>query len=245
MTDPFPAPSPARQDDLTAILVRTLQTHRQLGCDIAKTAAALTILPGTARYRLSRIRELTGLDPTHPAALRALRHTVGGAQGARRVGPPPPACGQAQLTFLDYRYSTDDGGGAVASDTRTCGRPAGAAAAGPPGLAGVTLEPGDHICVLYEDQRERDAVLLSYVRAGLVAGQWSCAAPDDGRAAETFAALGPDIDVEAAVASQQLVLRSATDLITSPTRFSVAEMIEFGSGPSPSRWAREHTASGG
>lgn len=57
--------------DSAAILVSTLQTHHQLGCDIARTAAALGI-HRTVRYRLDRIRRLTGLEPTDHESFQTL-----------------------------------------------------------------------------------------------------------------------------------------------------------------------------
>ena len=58
--------------DFAVILANTLQTHHQLGCDIAITAAALGIHRSTVRYRLHRIRGLTGLEPTDLESLQTL-----------------------------------------------------------------------------------------------------------------------------------------------------------------------------
>ncbi|MCW2690580.1 MAG: AraC family transcriptional regulator [Mycobacterium sp.] len=62
----------AQSDDM-AELLRTLWAYRGLGGDHTRAAAALTINRSTVRYRLYRIRELTGLDPLDPRAVDALR----------------------------------------------------------------------------------------------------------------------------------------------------------------------------
>lgn len=51
----------------------TLEAHLAHGCVISRTAEVLGIHRSTVRYRLRRIRELTGLDPEAPAALPSLR----------------------------------------------------------------------------------------------------------------------------------------------------------------------------
>jgi hypothetical protein len=68
-------------NDLTTTLVRALQTHSGLRCKIARTAAALGIHLSTARYRLYRIRELTGFDPADRRSLSALLRITDGQVG--------------------------------------------------------------------------------------------------------------------------------------------------------------------
>lgn len=63
--------------DFVATLVRTLQIHHQLGCEVASTASVLGIHTSTARYRLYRIDDLTGLDPADPRSLHALLGIAG------------------------------------------------------------------------------------------------------------------------------------------------------------------------
>jgi sugar diacid utilization regulator len=70
-------PVPAQPDDFMPLLVRTLWGYRGLGCDLARTASALGVHRSTARYRLYRIRELTGLDPEDPRSVEALRDIAG------------------------------------------------------------------------------------------------------------------------------------------------------------------------
>jgi sugar diacid utilization regulator len=68
-------PSPA--DERAALLVRALWGYRELGCDLTRSAAALGVHRSTMRYRLYRVRELTGLSPEDPRSAEAL-HAVAG-----------------------------------------------------------------------------------------------------------------------------------------------------------------------
>ncbi len=53
-------------------LVRTLETYLANDLDRRGTAAALHVHPNTLDYRLKRVAELTGLDPSSPAGLHLL-----------------------------------------------------------------------------------------------------------------------------------------------------------------------------
>lgn len=66
-------PPRGESDELMVLLLRTLWTYRGLRGDLTRTAAALAVYPSTVRYRLYRIRELTGLDPEHAGSAQALR----------------------------------------------------------------------------------------------------------------------------------------------------------------------------
>ncbi|WP_410479423.1 helix-turn-helix domain-containing protein [Pseudonocardia sp. H11422] len=61
--------------------MRTLWGYHGLGCDLARTAAALGKHRSTVRYRLYRVRELTGLEPEDPRAVEALLDVVVTAAG--------------------------------------------------------------------------------------------------------------------------------------------------------------------
>jgi sugar diacid utilization regulator len=61
---------------LTA-LVRTSWGYHGLGCDLARTAVALGNHRSTVRYRLYRVRELTGLEPEDPRSVEALLEIAG------------------------------------------------------------------------------------------------------------------------------------------------------------------------
>jgi hypothetical protein len=72
------------------------------------------------------------------------------------------------------------------------------------GIPGVVLAPGDHICGFYIGLRERDEVLLPYLRAGLQAGDKCICIVDASEPSAVLAGIGPDIDVMACVESDQL-----------------------------------------
>ncbi|MCW2653338.1 MAG: AraC family transcriptional regulator [Mycobacterium sp.] len=65
-------PTRVQSDEFMALLLRTLWAYRGLRGDLTRTAAALAVYPSTVRYRLYRIRELTGLNPKDPRTLAAL-----------------------------------------------------------------------------------------------------------------------------------------------------------------------------
>jgi DNA-binding PucR family transcriptional regulator len=58
--------------DFLAVLAGTLHVHLAHGRVIDRTAEALGIHRSTVRYRLYRIRELTGVRPEAPGALSSL-----------------------------------------------------------------------------------------------------------------------------------------------------------------------------
>ena len=70
-------PAPVQPDELLAVLMRTLWGYHGLGCDLARTAAALGKHRSTVRYRLYRVRELTGLEPEDPRSVEALLEIAG------------------------------------------------------------------------------------------------------------------------------------------------------------------------
>jgi DNA-binding PucR family transcriptional regulator len=70
-------------EEVSTILVHTLQAYRSVEGDFAAAAAALHIHRSTLRYRLYRIRQLTGLGPDDPESLTVLRRVISGDQGRR------------------------------------------------------------------------------------------------------------------------------------------------------------------
>jgi sugar diacid utilization regulator len=65
----------------------TLEVYLDHDLDRRKTAAALHVHPNTLDYRLRRIVDLTGLDPSTTRGLQLL----GAALAARRLTAPPPS----------------------------------------------------------------------------------------------------------------------------------------------------------
>lgn len=57
-------------------LIETLEYYLLEGSSFERTAEAMVIHPNTARYRLRKVTELTGWDPTDPLDAYALRYAV-------------------------------------------------------------------------------------------------------------------------------------------------------------------------
>ena len=94
------------------------------------------------------------------------------------------------------------------------------------GVAGVRLDPGDHVCAFYFGTDERDKVLIPFLQAGLQGGEKCIAVVDHPDPAEMVRAWG--IDAEASVASKQLELEEiGRDLSPRPASFSAGEMIAY------------------
>jgi hypothetical protein len=98
------------------------------------------------------------------------------------------------------------------------------------GVPGVAVAPGDHLCAFYLGDRERDELLLPYLRAGLHEGD-KCLGIVDSNDPSTLAnELGGGIDVDACVASKQLELWKSTDSYLRDGKFTIERMIEFWEG---------------
>jgi hypothetical protein len=97
----------------------------------------------------------------------------------------------------------------------------------PLGVAGVQVKPGDHICAFYVGLEERDQVLLPYLREGLLAGDKVICVVDASEPSEVLASMGPDIDVDGCIASQQFELRPSSEAYLPEGSFSTGDMLEF------------------
>jgi hypothetical protein len=97
----------------------------------------------------------------------------------------------------------------------------------PFGIAGVNVRPGDHICAFYVGAEERDQVLLPYLREGLQAGDKVICVVDASEPAEVLASIGPDIDVDGCIASQQFEFRPSREAYLPGGSFSTGDMVEF------------------
>ena len=69
--------APVQLDELLTALMRTSWVYHGMGCDLARTAAALGKHRSTVRYHLYRIGELTGLEPEDPRSVAALLKIAG------------------------------------------------------------------------------------------------------------------------------------------------------------------------
>ena len=93
------------------------------------------------------------------------------------------------------------------------------------GIAGLEAEPGDHICALFSGERERDQILVPFLRAGLASGD-KCICVIDGTApVEIIAALGPAGEAAASAACKQLEVIRSCDMYLRSGRFLADEVI--------------------
>jgi hypothetical protein len=93
------------------------------------------------------------------------------------------------------------------------------------GIAGLEAEPGDHLCGLYAGDRERDELILPFLRAGLRAGDKCICVVDGTEPAELVATLGPETTASGQVIRQQLDVMRSSDIYLRASVFSAAEVI--------------------
>jgi hypothetical protein len=94
----------------------------------------------------------------------------------------------------------------------------------------MTASAGDHICGLYTGLRERDEILLPYLRRGLLAGDKCICVVDATEPSVVLGGIGADINARACADSHQLDIVRASDTYLRSGRFSVPEMIGFWKG---------------
>jgi MEDS: MEthanogen/methylotroph, DcmR Sensory domain len=97
----------------------------------------------------------------------------------------------------------------------------------PFGLPGVTVQPGDHVCGLYFGVRERDEVLLPFLRAGLDAGDKCICVVDSTSPAHVLAHLGAKPDIDYYVECEQLQVDRAEDSYLRGDRFATSDMLDY------------------
>jgi MEDS: MEthanogen/methylotroph, DcmR Sensory domain len=95
------------------------------------------------------------------------------------------------------------------------------------GLAGLRIQPGDHICGFFFGLSERDDVLLPYLRAGLESGDKCICVVDASEPADLLASIGPEAEVDGYVTSDQLDVRAASEAYLRNGRFSPEEQLTF------------------
>ena len=91
------------------------------------------------------------------------------------------------------------------------------------GIAGLEAEPGDHICALFSGERERDQILIPFLRAGLASGDKCICVVDGTDPGEIVAALGPAGQV--AASGKQLEVIRSCDMYLRSGRFRADEVI--------------------
>ncbi|MGZ4803077.1 MAG: MEDS domain-containing protein [Acidimicrobiia bacterium] len=95
------------------------------------------------------------------------------------------------------------------------------------GIPGFEVEPGDHICAFYLGERERDGVLLPFLRTGLHAGEKCLCIVDTTEPADLVSSIGSEVDVDGFIGSQQLDVRTPATTYLRAGGFSSEEMLGF------------------
>ena len=93
------------------------------------------------------------------------------------------------------------------------------------GIAGLEAEPGDHICAVFSGERERDQILIPFLRAGLASGDKCICVVDDTDPAQIVAALGPAGEAAASAAGKRLEVIRSCDMYLRSGRFLADEVI--------------------
>jgi len=95
------------------------------------------------------------------------------------------------------------------------------------GATPVTLEAGDHVCGFYYGDDERDAILLPFLRDGLLAGEKCLAVVDSTTPEQVIEGIGTGLDVDALLASGQLELYDSGQTYLRSGTFEPEQMIGF------------------
>jgi CheY-like chemotaxis protein len=95
-------------------------------------------------------------------------------------------------------------------------------------ISGLQLTQGDHVCAFYFGAKERDDILLPYLREGVRKGQKCIGVVDGVEPTEVVVNLG--VDAEEAIRSRQLELLHSRDAYLRTRRFDTREMIDFFDG---------------
>jgi hypothetical protein len=93
------------------------------------------------------------------------------------------------------------------------------------GVGRIEVEPGDHICAMYFGRRQRDTLLSSYLRAGLLRGDKCVAIVDSADPAGLVDRMDDQLDTRSCLATRQLELESTGEMYLSGGRFSADAMI--------------------
>ena len=93
------------------------------------------------------------------------------------------------------------------------------------GFQGVELLTGEHLCGLYAGVRQRDEILLPFLRAGLAAGDKCICIIDGTEPSEILGALGPLGALSTSAGAKCLDVMRATDVNLRSGKFSARETI--------------------
>lgn len=95
------------------------------------------------------------------------------------------------------------------------------------GLSGLRLQPGDHLCVFYRGEAERDALLLPFLREGLRADHKCLCVLDQADPAEVRATLKADPAVPDDVDDDQLDVLTSDESYLRTGGFATEAMLAF------------------
>jgi anti-anti-sigma factor len=89
-----------------------------------------------------------------------------------------------------------------------------------------SLNPGDHVCLLYEENADRDSYVGDFVRAGLEAGEKVLWVAGGGASEVAELMAGRGFDVSDFVDSGQLVVKGCTETYLGSGTFDAEEMLD-------------------
>lgn len=95
------------------------------------------------------------------------------------------------------------------------------------GLPGVTITPGDHICAFYRGREQRDAVLVPFLREGILAGDKCICVMDDPDTEPVLGPLGAELDVDGSMRTGQFVLLGSDHAYLPGGCFVTERMLGF------------------
>ena len=91
--------------------------------------------------------------------------------------------------------------------------------------ASPPLKPGDHVCLLYEENADRDSYVGDFVRAGLEAGEKVLWVTDGGTAEVAELMAARDFDASEFMDSGQLVVKDRTETYLGSGRFDAQAIL--------------------
>ncbi|HKC27032.1 MAG TPA: MEDS domain-containing protein [Jatrophihabitans sp.] len=95
------------------------------------------------------------------------------------------------------------------------------------GLPHTEIEPGEHLCALYQGYEGRDEVLIPYLREGLAQGHKCLSAISQTDSTALESALQNGSDTAALLDSGQLEIHTAREPVIDPQEFGTTEVIAF------------------
>lgn len=95
------------------------------------------------------------------------------------------------------------------------------------GVPGVHLSPGDHLCAFYRGTKERDEILIPYLREGLLSGDKCICVVDATEPESVLASLGDDLNLTSWLSDRTLDVQSSRETYLRGDGFSTTAMLDF------------------